>query len=63
MIDTVQSMFLIVFGVVAVLILLKVLIIVHRQTGRVNELEQQMKLMETSEQAETLTTNETKGGE
>lgn len=44
--DTVQSMMFIVLGVVAVAILLRILVIVHKQTRRFKELENRMKAME-----------------
>ena len=36
--DTVQSMFLLIIGVMAILILLRILFIVHHQTDRVKQL-------------------------
>lgn len=52
--DTVQSMSLLVIGLLAIVILLRILVIVHKQAGKFKELEQRMKLMEGSEQAELL---------
>lgn len=57
--DTVQSMFLLILGVMAILILLRILFIVHRQTNRVKELEQRMKLMEKTEDADVVASTET----
>ena len=57
--DTVQSMFLLILGVMAILILLRILFIVHRQTKRVKELEQRMKLMEKTEDADVVASTET----
>lgn len=56
--DTVQSMFLLIIGVMAILILLRILFIVHHQSSRVKELEQRMKLMEKAEDAQSVAANE-----
>lgn len=52
--DTVQSMFLLIIGVMAILILLRILFIVHHQTNRVKELENRLKLMETTEKGQVI---------
>ncbi len=57
---TAGSITFIVAGALFVVILLKVLFMVHKQTKRVKELEAQMKIMEKTEEA-TVTTTE--GGE
>lgn len=51
--DTIQSMSLLIISVLAVLILLRILFIVHRQSGRFKELEQRLKMMEHTESVET----------
>lgn len=53
--DTVQSMFLLIIGVMAILILLRILFIVHHQTDRVKQLENRLKLMETTEEGQVVT--------
>ena len=44
--DVAQSMALLIISLLAIVILLKILAIVHRQTGKVKELEMRMKAME-----------------
>ena len=44
--DLVQSMWLLVISVLAILILLRILMVVHRQASKFNELEMRMKAME-----------------
>ena len=44
-----QSMAFIIMGVLMIIILLKILMIVHRQNKHVNELELRMKAMEKSD--------------
>lgn len=44
--DLVQSMWLLAISLVAILILLRILIVVHRQTRKFKELEMRMKAME-----------------
>lgn len=56
--DTVQSMFLLIIGVMAILILLRILFIVHHQANNVKELEKRLRLMEQSESAEILKAEE-----
>lgn len=62
--STVESITFITVGILMVLILLKVLLIVHKQTTRVKELEAQMKLMDKSEEATAINAKEgeTKNG-
>ena len=50
---TVQSIMILVLGAIAVIVLLYVLVIVHKQTGRVKELEMRMKAMDELEVNET----------
>lgn len=57
MLSVAQSMAVLVLGIIAVIILLWVLVIVHKQTGRVKELEMRMKAMNE------LTAEETTEGE
>lgn len=57
MLSVAQSMAVLVLGIIAVIILLWVLVIVHKQTGRVRELEMRMKAMNE------LTAEETTEGE
>lgn len=47
--DIAQSMAMLVMGVLAIIILLRILMIVHSQTKQVNELELRMKAMEKTE--------------
>ena len=47
--DMAQSMALLILSFVSVLILLGILVVVHKQTGRVKELEMRMKAMEKME--------------
>ena len=49
MLDVVQSIAMLVIGLLAIVILLRILVIVHRQNWRVKELETRMKAMETME--------------
>ncbi len=56
--DTVQSMFLLIIGVMAILILLRILFIVHRQADNVKELEKRLRMMEQGEAAEILKAEE-----
>ena len=42
--DTAGSLAMIVFGVIIILILLRILIMVHRQAKKVNELERQLNM-------------------
>lgn len=44
-----QSMALLVIALLAVVILLRILMVVHRQNGKVSELEMRMKAMEKME--------------
>ena len=47
--DMAQSMALLILSFVSVLVLLGILVVVHKQTGRVKELEMRMKAMEKME--------------
>lgn len=49
--DTVQSMWLMAISVLAILILLRILVIVHRQSRKFKELENRMKAMEQTDAA------------
>jgi len=44
--DTAQSIVMLVVALLMIVILLRILMIVHKQTGRVKELEMRMKAME-----------------
>lgn len=57
MLSVAQSIVVLALGIVAVIILLWVLVIVHKQTGRVKELEMRMKAMDE------LTADETTEGD
>ncbi len=48
MADTAASMAMIIFGLLIIVILLRVLVLVHRQTRRMDELKRQLKLSETA---------------
>ncbi len=50
--DTAQSMALLIISLVATLVLLGILIIVHRQTAKMKELDLRMKAMENMEMIE-----------
>jgi hypothetical protein len=53
MLDVAQSMMVLVLGILAIIVLLGVLVIVHRQTNRVKELEMRMKAMDKLEANQT----------
>lgn len=50
--DTAQSMALLILSLVAALVLLGILIVVHKQTARMKDLEMRMKAMENMEVTE-----------
>lgn len=52
--DIVQSMALLIISLLAIVILLKILAIVHHQTGKVKELEMRMKAMEQLDAADVV---------
>lgn len=59
MLDVAQSIAILIIGLLAIIILLRILVIVHGQTGRVKELEMRMKAMEKMDvDPETITTTE-----
>jgi len=59
--DTAQSMALLIISLVGALVLLGILVIVHKQTGKMKELEMRMKAMENMEvPEEELTKGEVK---
>lgn len=59
MLDIAQSLAILIIGLLAIIILLRILVIVHGQTGRVKELEVRMKAMEKMDVVpETITTTE-----
>lgn len=62
MLDVVQSIAMLVIGLLAIVILLRILVIVHKQSWHVKELETRMKAMETMEVNPT-TVAETKKGQ
>jgi len=51
MADTAASMAMIILGLLIIIILLRVLVLVHRQTKRMDELNRQLKLSETAREA------------
>jgi len=53
--DVAQSMALLIISLVAALVLLGILVIVHRQTAQMKELEMRMKAMENMEVADKKT--------
>lgn len=53
-----QSITLLIIALLAIAILLKILIIVHKQTNRVKELEMRMKAMEKMEVDESAVNND-----
>lgn len=55
-----QSVVLLILAIFAVIVLLKVLFIVHKQTNRVKELETQMKAMEKIDAQELINNEENK---
>ncbi|MES2876084.1 MAG: hypothetical protein V4678_01305 [Patescibacteria group bacterium] len=56
-----QSMTLLIIALLAIVILLRILVVVHKQTGRVKELEMRMKAMEKMDvDPESITTTEQK---
>ena len=55
MLQFVQDMMFVIFGLVLILVLLVVLIKVHKQAQKVKELENQIKVNEAVETAEILT--------
>ena len=59
--DIAQSMALLIIGILAIIILLRILVIVHGQNRHVNELELRMKAMEKAEQKPADPTAEEKG--
>lgn len=61
MLDVAQSIAILIIGLLAIIILLRILVIVHGQTGRVKELEMRMKAMEKMDvDPDTITTTEQK---
>lgn len=61
MLDVAQSIAILIIGLLAIIILLRILVIVHGQTGRVKELEMRMKAMEKMDvDPEIITTIEQK---
>lgn len=54
--DVAQSMALLILSLVAALVLLGILVIVHKQTARMKELEMRMKAMENMDVAQNNTT-------
>ena len=61
MLDVAQSIAILIIGLLAIIILLRILMIVHGQTGRVKELEMRMKAMEKMDvDPDTITTTEQK---
>lgn len=57
--DVAQSISLLVIALLAIVILLRILVIVHKQTGRVKELEMRMKAMEKIDADKVADTNDT----
>jgi len=60
MLQFVQDMMFVIFGLVLILVLLIVLIKVHKQAQKVKELENQIKVNEAVETAEILTNTQEK---
>ena len=60
--DTAQSMTLLILALLAIVILLKILAVVHRQNRTVKELEMRMKAMEQLDATQVATMNDTKKG-
>ena len=60
--DTAQSMTLLILALLAIVILLKILAVVHRQNRTVKELEMRMKAMEQLDATQVATMNDTQKG-
>jgi hypothetical protein len=57
--DIAQSITMLLIGILAIVILLKILAIVHKQARHVHELEMRMKAMEMTDEETMKTTNDT----
>ncbi len=60
--DVAQSMALLIISIMATLVLLGILVIVHKQTAKVKELEMRMKAMESVGATEVKTEGESTNG-